>query len=76
VAIALADLGVKEVERNTGGRLGGVPIDGNMGLEASRVRVYVTLFSHLAVPPPLTAATGRRSARARMREQARGRPPT
>jgi hypothetical protein len=45
VAVALADLGLKEVARNTGAQLGGVPIDGDIGLEADRLRVYVTLFS-------------------------------
>jgi hypothetical protein len=45
VAVALADLGLKEVARNTGEQLGGVRIDGDIGLEADRLRVYVTLFS-------------------------------
>ena len=45
VAIVLADLGLKEVARNTGAQLGGVPIDGDIGLEADRLNVYVTLFS-------------------------------
>jgi hypothetical protein len=45
VAVALADLGLAETERNTGERLGGVPIDGDIGLQAERLKVYVTLFS-------------------------------
>jgi hypothetical protein len=45
VTVALADLGLKEVARNTGEQLGGVRIDGDIGLEADRLRVYVTLFS-------------------------------
>ena len=45
VAVALADLGLKEIARNTGAQLGGAPIDGDIGLEAERFLVYVTLFS-------------------------------
>jgi hypothetical protein len=45
VAVALADLGLQEVARNTGAQLGGEPIDGDIGLEAERLKVYVTLFS-------------------------------
>ena len=45
VAVALADLGLTETERNTGEQLGGVPIDGDIGLQAERLKVYVTLFS-------------------------------
>ena len=45
VAVALADLGIKENARNTGAQLGGAPIDGDMGLDAERFLVYVTLFS-------------------------------
>lgn len=45
VAVALADLGLKEIGRNTGAELGGAPIDGDIGLEAERFLVYVTLFS-------------------------------
>lgn len=45
MAIALADLKLKEAARNTGAQLGGVPIDGDIGLEAERLKVYVTLFS-------------------------------
>lgn len=45
VAVALADLGLTEVARNTGAQLGGVPIDGDIGLEAERLTVYITLFA-------------------------------
>jgi hypothetical protein len=45
VAVALADLGLKEIARNTGAQLGGTPIDGDIGLQADRFFVYVTLFS-------------------------------
>jgi hypothetical protein len=45
VAVALADLGLKEIARNTGAQLGGAPIDGDIGLRAERFLVYVTLFS-------------------------------
>jgi hypothetical protein len=45
VAVALADLGLKEIARNTGAQLGGAPIGGDIGLEAERFVVYVTLFS-------------------------------
>jgi hypothetical protein len=45
VAVALADLGLKEIARNTGAQLGGAPIDGDIGLEAQQFLVYVTLFS-------------------------------
>lgn len=45
VAVALADLELKEVARNTGAQLGGVPIEGDIGLEAERLKVHVTLFS-------------------------------
>jgi hypothetical protein len=45
VAVALADLGLKEIARNTGAQLGGAPIDGDIGLQAERLLVYITLFS-------------------------------
>jgi hypothetical protein len=41
----LADLGLKDVARNTAAQLGSVPIDENIGLETDRLKVYVTLFS-------------------------------
>jgi hypothetical protein len=45
VAVALADLGLKEIARNTGAQLGGAPIDGDIGLQAERFLVYITLLS-------------------------------
>jgi len=45
VAVALADLGLKEIARNTGAQLGGAAIDGDIGLQGERFVVYVTLFS-------------------------------
>ena len=45
VAVALADLGLREVARNTGTELGGAPMDGDIGLQAERFLVYVNLFS-------------------------------
>jgi hypothetical protein len=45
VAVVLADLGLTEIARNTGAELGGAPIDGDIGLQAERFQVYVTLFS-------------------------------
>jgi hypothetical protein len=45
VAVALAELGLEEIARNTGARLGGATIDGDIGLQAERFLVYVTLFS-------------------------------
>lgn len=45
VAVALADLGLKEIARNTGSQLGGASIEGDIGLQAERFLVYVTLFS-------------------------------
>ena len=45
VAVALADLGLREIARNTGAELGGAPMDGDIGLQAERFLVYVNLFS-------------------------------
>jgi hypothetical protein len=45
VAVALAELGLAEIARNTGTELGGVAIDGDIGLQADRFLVYITLFS-------------------------------
>jgi hypothetical protein len=45
VVVALSDLGLREIARNTGTELGGAPLDGDVGLEAERLRVYVNLFS-------------------------------
>jgi hypothetical protein len=45
VAVALSDLGLREVARNTGAELGGAPMDGDIGLQADHFLVYVNLFS-------------------------------
>jgi hypothetical protein len=45
VAVALADLGLTETARNTGAQLGGVPLEGDIGLEADRFAVFVNLFA-------------------------------
>jgi hypothetical protein len=45
VAVALADHGLVEVARNTGGQLGGAPLEGDIGLEADRLAVWVHLFA-------------------------------
>jgi hypothetical protein len=45
VAVALADVGLTEIARNTGTQLGGTPIEGDIGLQAERFEVHVTLFS-------------------------------
>jgi len=45
VVVALADLGFTEIARNTGGQIEGVPIEGDVGLKADRLTVYVNLFS-------------------------------
>ena len=45
VAVALADLGLVEIARNTGQKLGGVPLEGDIGLQAERFTVYVSLFA-------------------------------
>jgi hypothetical protein len=45
VAVALAELGLNEVARNTGGQLGGTPAEGDIGLQDARFLVYVNLFA-------------------------------
>jgi len=45
VAVALADLGLTESARNTGAQLGGAPLEGDIGLEADKFKVYVNLFA-------------------------------
>jgi hypothetical protein len=45
VAVALADVGLIERARNTGAQVGGVPIEGDIGLEGERLSVYVTLLA-------------------------------
>jgi hypothetical protein len=44
VAVALADLPLVEKARNTGAQIGGVPIEGDIALDAERLSVFVTLF--------------------------------
>jgi hypothetical protein len=45
IAVALADLGLTEVARNTGGQLGGVSLEGDIGLQADRFLIYINLFA-------------------------------
>jgi hypothetical protein len=45
VAVALADLDLTEFARNTGNQLGGVSLEGDIGLQAERFMVYVNLFA-------------------------------
>lgn len=45
VAVALADLGLAERARNTGSQLGGIPMEGDIGLQRDRLAVYVNLFA-------------------------------
>ena len=68
VTVALADLGMREIARNTGAELGGAPMDGDIGLETQRLLVYVNLFSDqrlarqaelgLRAKPDIRAAVG------------------
>lgn len=44
VAVALGDLGLIAKARNTGEQIGGVPLEGDIGLEADGLAIYVTLF--------------------------------
>jgi len=44
VAVALADLGLTELTRNTGQHLGGTPLEGDIGLQDDRLLVYVNMF--------------------------------
>lgn len=44
VAVALADLELAEVARNTGAQLGGAPVEGDIGLADQQMTVYATLF--------------------------------
>jgi hypothetical protein len=44
VAVALADLELIERARNTGAQVGGVPMEGDIGHDAERFSVFVTLF--------------------------------
>ena len=45
VAVALAELQLTEVARNTGAQVGGVPIDGDIGLDTDSMSMFVTLFA-------------------------------
>ena len=45
VAVALADHGLTERARNTGKLLGGVPMEGDIGLDGDRFTVFINLFS-------------------------------
>jgi hypothetical protein len=45
VVIGLADVGFTEIARNTGSQIEGVPIEGDVGLKADRLTIYVSLFS-------------------------------
>jgi Short C-terminal domain len=46
LAIALAELGLTETARNTGTEVGGVAIEGDIGLEDDKFAVHVTLFGN------------------------------
>ncbi len=46
VAVALGDLGLSEVARNTGQQLGGAPLEGDIGLQEDGLLVYVNLFAN------------------------------
>ena len=68
MTVALADLGMREIARNTGTELGGAPMDGDIGLQTERFLVYVNLFSDqrlarqaelgLRAKPDIRAAVG------------------
>lgn len=45
VAVALAELGLTESGRNSGQQLGGIPLEGDIGLSGDRFTVYVNLFA-------------------------------
>jgi hypothetical protein len=45
VSVELAEFGYTEDARNTGHQLGGVPLEGDIGLQAERFFVYVNLFA-------------------------------
>jgi hypothetical protein len=45
VTVALAELGLAEMARNTGAELCGVEMEGDVGLQTERFLVYVNLFS-------------------------------
>jgi len=45
IAVALADFGFIEYARNTGSQIAGVPIEGDIRLDADRFSVIITLFA-------------------------------
>ena len=45
IAVALAEFGFIEYARNTGGQVAGVPIEGDIRLDADRFSVIITLFA-------------------------------
>jgi len=45
VAVALAELDLSEVARNTGAQLGGAPVEGDIGLSDQRMTIYANLFA-------------------------------
>jgi hypothetical protein len=45
IAVALAELGFNEYARNTGSQIGGVPIEGDIRLDAGRLSVVITLLA-------------------------------
>ena len=46
IAVALGELGLTEVARNTGSQLGGAPMEGDIGLQEDKLLVYVNLFAN------------------------------
>jgi hypothetical protein len=46
IAVALGELGLTEVARNTGNRLGGASMEGDIGLQEDKLLVYVNLFAN------------------------------
>jgi Short C-terminal domain len=46
VAVALGELGLTEVARNTGSQLGGAPMEGDIGLQEDKLLIYVNLFAN------------------------------
>src|SRR5436190_218014 len=46
ISVALGELGLAEVARNTGSQLGGAPMEGDIGLQEDRLLVYVNLFAN------------------------------
>ena len=63
VAVALADLGLREIARNTGAELGGAPMDGDIGLQARAIP---------RLRQPVLGPAARPAGRARTAGQTRG----